>query len=210
MVQQARNKVISVGGQLPVARLVEEYVFAVLEQGHIGVHAAAVDAEDGLGHKGGVQAVFLRQRLDGQLEGHDIVGRGQRLGVFEIDFVLTGGHLMVGGFNLKAHGFQRHADFAARALAMIQRAQVKVARFVVGCGGGFAVLIGLEQEKLALRAYVKAVAHIGGLLEHPAQRAARIADKGRAVGIVYVADQPRDLAVLRTPGQDGEGVQIGM
>ena len=174
------------------------------------MHTAAVDAEDGLGHKGGVQAVFLRQRLDGQLEGHDIVGRGQRLGVFEIDFVLTGGHLMVGGFNLKAHGFQRHADFAARALAMIQRAQVKVARFVVGCGGGFAVLIGLEQEKLALRAYVKAVAHIGGLLEHPAQRAARIADKGRAVGIVYVADQPRDLAVLRTPGQDGEGVQIGM
>ena len=101
---------------------VGEYVLAVLEQAHVGVHAAAVDAEHRLGHEGGVQAVLLRQRLDGELEGHDVVGGAEGVGVFEVDLVLAGGHLVVGGLDLKAHLFQRHADLAAGALAVVERA----------------------------------------------------------------------------------------
>ena len=41
-----------------VIRVVEG-IFPALEQGHVSVHPRAIDAEDGLGHKGGVEAIFL-------------------------------------------------------------------------------------------------------------------------------------------------------
>ena len=172
------------------------------------MHTAAVDAEDGLGHEGGMKSVLLGQRLNGQLEGHDVIGGGQSLGVLEVDLMLTGGHLVVGSLDFEAHLFQRHADFPASAFAVIQRAQIKVTGFVVGGGGGLALFIRLEQEELALRAYVEAVAHISRLLQHPLQRAPGIAHERRAVGIVHIADQAGHLALLGPPGQYGESIQI--
>ena len=172
------------------------------------MHAAAVDAEHRLGHEGGMQAVLLGQGLDRQLEGHDVVGGGQRLGVLEVDLVLALGNLVVGSLDLEAHLLQRQADLAAGALAVIQRAQVEVTGLVGGGGGGVAGLIGLEEEELALRADVEGVAHVGGLLQHALEHAAGIAHEGGAVRIVHVADQAGNLAVLRSPGKHREGIQI--
>ena len=156
-----------------------------------------------------MQAVLLRQRLDGEFEGHDVVGGAEGVGVLEVDLVLAGGHLVVGGLNLKAHLFQRHADLAAGALAVVERAQVKVAGLVGGLRGRRALLVRLEEEELALGADVEGIAHIRRALKFLFQHAARVAHKGRAVRVVYVADEARHPAVLRPPGEDGEGIQIG-
>ena len=156
-----------------------------------------------------MQAVLLRQRLDGELEGHDVVGGAEGVGVLEVDLVLAGSHLVVGGFDLKAHLFQRHADLAAGAFAVVERAEVKVAGLVGGLRGRRALLVRLEEEELALGADVEGIAHVRRALKLLFQHAARVAHEGRAVRVVHVADEARHLAVLRSPGKDGEGIQVG-
>lgn len=48
-------------------------------------------------------------------------------------------------------------DLPAGGFTVIQRTQVEITRLVIGLGGGFALVIGLEQEKFRLRAYVEGV-----------------------------------------------------
>ena len=93
--------------------------------------------------------------------------------------------------------------------AVVQGAEIEIACFVRGPGGGQALLIRLEKEKLAFRAHIEGVTHAQRLLQNALERAARIADEGRAIGMVYVANQPGDLARLRPPGQNRIAVQIG-
>ena len=94
---------------------------------------------------------------------------------------------------------------------MVQRAQVKVARLVPGDGGGVAVLVGLKEEEFQLRTDVEGVkAHVLRPLQHPAQHAPRVAHKGGAVRIVYVADQPGHPSLRGPPREDGKAVQIGV
>ena len=209
--QQAGDEAVRLPGQAPLVVGVVEHIFAVPEQGHVGVHAGAGHAEDGLGHKGGVEAVFLSDGLDRQLEGHDVVGGVEGLGVLEVNLVLALGALVVAGLNLKVHLLQGHTDLPAGGLAVVQGAQVKVARLVVGLGGGLALVVGLEQEKLCLRAHVEGIkAHVMGLLDGPLQHVPGIAHKGGAVGVVHVADEPGHLAVAGPPGEHAEGPQVGV
>ena len=211
MGQQAGDEGVGLLGQAPLVAGIIECVLSITEQGHIGVHSRAVDAEDGLRHKGGVEAVLLSQGFYRQLEGHDVVGGVEGFLILEVDLMLARGHLVVAGLDLKAHLLQGHADLPAGALAVIQGAQVEVARLVVGLGGGTALVVGLEQEELGLGPHVEGVIpHVLGPLKDPLQGAAGIAHKGSAVGVVDIADQPGNLAVAGPPGENHEGVQIGI
>ena len=87
--------------------------------------------------------------------------------------MLALGYLVVAGLDLKAHLLQGHADLPPGALPVVQGAQIEVARLVVGLGGGLALLVGLEQEELRLRAHIETVvAHVVGLLDHPLEHIA--------------------------------------
>ena len=155
-----------------------------------------------------MQAVLLRQRLDRQLERHDVVRGRQRVRILKVDLVLALRHFVVRRLDLKAHLLQRKADLAPRSLAVIQRPQIEIARLVARLRRRLALLVRLEQEKLALRAHVEAVAHVRRLLQHALEHPARIAHERRSVRIVHVADQPRHLPLLRTPRQHHERIQI--
>ena len=123
--------------------------------------------------------------------------------------MLALGALVVAGLDLEFHLLQGHADLPAGGLAVVQGAQIEVARLVVGLGGGLALVVGLEQEELRLRAHVEPVkAHVVGLLDHPFQHIPGVAHKGRAVGVVHVADEPGHLAVVGPPGEDTEALEI--
>ncbi|MPM90430.1 hypothetical protein SDC9_137551 [bioreactor metagenome] len=189
---------------------VVKYIFPVLIQGHIGVHAGAGLSEDGLRHKGGVQAVLLGDDFDRHFKGHDVVGRFERVGVFKVDLVLAGRHLVVGGLDFKAHVFQRDADFSSGGLAMIQRPQIKIARLVVGLGGGLTRVVGLKQEELAFGADVKGVKpHVCCFFERTFEYVARISHKRGTVCIVYVTDEAGGLAVRALlPWEYREGIQV--
>ena len=150
MSQQAGHKGIGFRGQLPLSVGIVEHVLSIPEQRHIDMHTGTTDAEDGLGHKRSVQTVALSQHLDSQLERHDVVRRAQGVVIFEVDLMLTGGRLVVRCLHLKAKLLQCQADLPAGGLAVIQRAQIEIAGLVIGLGGGLALLVGLEQEELAL------------------------------------------------------------
>ncbi len=78
--------------------------------------------------------------------------RVQGVGVLEVDLVLALGALVVAGLDLKAHLLQGHADLPAGALPVVQGAQVEVARLVLGRVVGVALVVGLKEEELQLRA----------------------------------------------------------
>ena len=174
------------------------------------MHAGACGAIDGLGHEGGVEAVGIGDLLHRLLEGDDIVRGGKGLGVLEVNLMLAGGALVVGGFDFKPQGLQGQADLPAGVVPVVDGAQVEVAGFVPGFGGGLAVLVDFKEEEFALRAHVKGVSHVGGPLEHPLQGAPGVPDEGGAVGVAHIAQKTGHLALLLVPRQDGEGIQIGV
>ena len=209
--QQAGDEAVGLLGQAPLAVGIIKHILAVAEQGHVGVHTGAGHAVDGLGHKGGVQAVLLGQGLDRQLKGHDVVGGVEGLLILEVDLMLALGALVVAGLDLKLHSLQRQADLPAGRLAVVQGAQIEVAGLVVGLGGGLTLVIGLEQEEFRLGTHIKGIkAHVLGLLQGPLQHVAGVAGEGRTIGVVHVADQAGHLTVAGPPGEDGEGVQVGV
>ena len=172
------------------------------------MHPVSRRVPEGLGHKGGVKPVLLGQCLHRQLEGHDIVGGGEGVGVLQVDLMLSRGGLVVAGLDLYAHFLQRQRDLPAGALAVVQGTQVKVSRLVRGPDRGAALLVGLEQEKFQLRPHVKVESQRLRLLQRPLEDIPGIALEGRPVRIVNIADQPGHLSVLGPPGQDGEGVRV--
>lgn len=87
---------------------------------------------------------------------------------------------------------------------------VHVARVVVGDAGRLAVLVALEDVKLHLGAEGKAVARVLGPLHGAAQQRAGVRLKGAAVGILYVAEEPDDLAVFGPPGQLCKRARVGV
>ena len=208
MLHNAGDKGVGLFGQAVGAAGIAEEVFTLPEEGHIDVHARAALAGDGLRHKGGVEAVALGDGLDCQLEGHHIVRRPEGLLIAEINLVLAGGHLMMAGLHGEAHLLQAQADLPAGGLALIQGAQIKIARPVTGLGGGHPTVVRLEEEELALGADIQSIAQVRRLALHPAQHLTGVAHKGGAVSVVHITQEPTHLASGGTPGVDGKAVQI--
>ena len=180
-----------------------------MEQRHVDVHSGARNAVDRLGHEGSMQAVALRSGLDDLLKGDDVIRRDQRLIVLEINLVLAARHLVVAGFDFKAHVLEHHAHLAAGDFALVGRTQVEVTALVIGAGGRLAGIVGMEQEELQLRPDVEFIAHLAGALQHAFEHIAGVALKGPAISGINVADQAGDLSLL-APGQDTEAVRIGI
>ena len=154
------------------------------------MHAAAVVAEERLGHEGGGEAVLPGDVLDHVLVDHHVVGHaGQRVEA-HVDLGLAGrGHLVVMDLDRDAGAFERQHDLAAhilqriggrggeiaalgRDLAAEVRAQVLAAvppalaavDVIEGLVGAAAVAHIAEDEELRLGPEVAGVAD-AGLLE---------------------------------------------
>lgn len=163
------------------------------------MHPAAGGSLDGLGHKCGVQAVFLGQGLYRQLEGHNVIGGLQGPSVFQINLMLAGGRLVMAGLNLHSHLFQIQTDLPAGAFPVVQGAQVKISSCVAWSGYGVPFLIGLKQEKLQLRSHIKDQPQVLDPAKGPLQHAPGISRERSAVRVVYIADQTGYLSVLGPP-----------
>ena len=208
MEHQARNEAIGGLAQAPGIGFIIKCILAVFKQAHVDMHTAAVDAMDGLGHKRGMEAIPGGIGLDRELQRLDPVGGGHGLGILKVHLVLPLGHLMMAGLDLKAHGLQGQAHVPADGFAMVNRAQVKIPRIVLGHRGGMALFVGFKQEKFALRANVKGIALGFRRIDCPLEHVPGIAHKGGAVGIVHRAHQPRHLAIHGPPGHNRKGVEI--
>ena len=162
---------------------IPEQVLAALADRNVGVHAAAVDADHGLGQEGGGQSQIARDLAADQLVELDLVGGSHHFRVAVVDFELRRRHLGVILFVLEAHGalhFGGRIDEGAQRIAgqrVIVAAGVHVfelARLVVGALG----VRPLEQEAFdfvgrvqgvavllvqAVRERLEDAAHVGGV-----------------------------------------------
>ena len=207
MSKDACDVMLAGGGELVLVLGIEEGVLAALEQGLVHVHAAAVLAEDGLGHEGGVDAVLSGDLLDRGAIGHDHVGHEQGLLVFKVDLMLGGRNLMMAVLDRDAHLLESKDGVPSNVRAPVDRQAVKVAAAVEGLRGA---LIG-KVEVLQFRTHVDSIAHVGNLLEGALQCPARTAFVRGAVRVHDVAEHTRNGAVARPPGDEleGRGVRLG-
>ena len=112
-------------------------------QALVGVHPGAVDPVDRLGHERRVQAVLLGDRLERELERDRVVGGRQRVAVLEVDLVLAGRDLVVGGLDPDPERLEGVDHVLADLLGEVGR-EVEVAGLVVGQRGDRAVLVAPE------------------------------------------------------------------
>ena len=187
MLQQAGDVALADGRQVILVVGVVEGVLVALEQGLVGVHAAAVDAEDGLGHEGGIDPVDHGDGLDRGPQGHGLVGHAHGLVVAHVDFVLGVGHFVVAVLDAHAHALQGEDGVPAAGHWPRPGAGRRNSR--PGPGLRCRVVVG-EIEELQLRSQVIGVAFLRGLGQHALQDIAGVARIGGAVGLQDVAEHP--------------------
>ena len=81
-----------------LAGLVER-VGVAFEQAQVGMHAGTWSVGKRLRHEAGVNAALQRNLFDDGTEGHDVVGRGERVRITQIDLVLAWTRLMMRVFH---------------------------------------------------------------------------------------------------------------
>ncbi len=115
---------------------------AVLPQRLVGVHAAAVVAEEGLGHEGRRLAVAPGDVLDDVLEPAELVGALHQGVEAEVDFGLAGGgHLVVLPLHLDAHCGQHQAHLGADVALAVERRDREIAFLVADLVAAVAALL---------------------------------------------------------------------
>ena len=196
--------------------LLVERVDVALEQRHVRVHAAAGLAAERLRHERRVDALLDRDLLDDGAEGHDVVGRRQRVGVAQVDLVLAGAALVVAELHRDAEVLEHPHRAAAEVVRGAARDVVEVAGGVDRLGAVRAERRRLQQVELDLGVRVEREAGIGRLRERALEHVARVGDGRLAVGRRDVAEHARGRVDLAAPRQDLErrrvrvGEQVGL
>jgi hypothetical protein len=164
-----------------------------------------------LGHERGVHALLDRHFLDHQAERHDVVRRGQRVGVAQVDLLLPGRALVVAVLHRDAHRLQ-HLDRGAPEIVRDEvRCVVEVAAGVDRLRRHPRLGLLLEQEELDLRVDVEGEPEVGGPAQRALEHPPRVGVGRRAVRHQDVAEHPAHAERLAPPGQQLEraGVRLG-
>jgi len=205
MLEDARGVLAGQLGEVEPVGWVEERVSFSQEKGLVGVHAAAVLAEEGLGHEGGVDPVLSGHFLHRDSIGLGVVGHAKGFVVTQIDFVLTGCDLVVAVFHLDPHLLQGKNGLASQIVSPVQGRHVEVAAPVDDFGGG----IRFEIEVFQLRTHVKGEAFLRRLPQHAFQYVPGISLVGTSVGIQDVAEHSSHGLFPGTPRKKLKGRGIG-
>jgi hypothetical protein len=187
-----------------------ERVDLALEQAHVGVHGRPGMLGERLGHERRADAVAERNLLDHIPERHHVVGHRQRVGVAQVDLLLTRSALVVAELHRDAHLLERVDGVAAEVRGRIVHGLVEVAAVVRGHRRRAVVRAGMQQEELDLRVHVAGEPEVAGLGQLAAQYVPRVGPRRRTVGHGDVAEHPRRVVLTRTggPRQHLEGRRI--
>ena len=188
----------------------EEGVVVALEERHVRVHARAGVGGEGLGHEGGPDALAERDLPDHGAEGHDVVGRGERVGVAQVDLLLAGAALVVAELHRDAHRLEHRDRLAAEVGAARLGGVVEEAAAVDR--HRLVALLGrvLEEVELDLGVGVEGEALVGRLAQRALEHVARVGVRRGAVGHHDVAEHPgRGRAAVVAGATAGSGTSTG-
>ena len=205
-VKDACHGVLRVGGQYTALLL--EQTSSVLLDGKVHMQPIAIFVAQGLGHEGGAQPVLRGNGAHGALEGHGVVRGGQRAGIVEVNFILSGAVFVMGAFGLNVHFLQCQADFPADVFPLVQGRHIHIARLILGLERHLAVFVRLKEIEFIFRAQPEEIAQAAGLLHLAAQDGAAVSVKGLSLGGQAVAHHAGHTAGLRPPGQKRQRVRV--
>ncbi len=153
--------------------------------------------------------MLLGNGLQRELEGDRVVRGLERVGVLEVDLMLAGGDLVVGGLHADPERLERVDHVLAHFLGEIGR-EVEVAGLIVGQRLDRPVGSAAEQEELQLGTHVDDVAELARPLDLAAEDPARIADERLAARREDIADDTGGPARAGTalPRDLGEGRHV--
>ena len=200
-VQRQRRQIA--GAVIEDALRVSAFTFP---QRHMKVHAAAGLVGERLGHHREHHAVALGQLVRGQLEQHQVIGAGQRVGVVKVQLVLALRVFVVDLQNVEPAGCQPVAELP-QELALARQAFEVVRRLgqsVERVGGLEAAGGAAQQKELGFDAGAQCPAALGQPRDLAAQHLARAGVEGLA-GHKTVA---HDACIAGQPGQGAHGVCV--
>jgi hypothetical protein len=208
MIQDARRELPGDQRHVELLTGLVEGVGVTLEQAQVGMHARSWLIGERLGHEAGVYAALKADLLDHRAEGHDVVGRGQRVGVPQVDLVLAGPALVVRVLDRNAHLLEHVDSGAAEVHPRAARHMVEVSALVDRSGVLGPVLLMLEEVELDLRVHVEGEALLLGLGQCGFQHMARVAERRLAFGRENVAEHAGGALRAVAPRQNLEGRRI--
>ena len=179
-------------GQLELRAGLVEHVAVALEQRHVRVHARPGVLGERLGHERGVDPLVERDLLHRQPERHHVVGRGQGVGVAQVDLLLARRPLVVAELDRDAHALQHHDRAAPEVVRDHVRRVVEIAAGVDRLRLAPRLRLLAQQEELDLGMGVEAESQVGGPAERSLEDMAGVGVGRRPVRHQDVAEHPAD------------------
>src|SRR5690554_1020915 len=115
------------------------------------MHSRTVLSKNRLRHKGGAESEFLCNNLGNKPKCSNIISSSQSVRILKVNLMLTGGHFMMGGLNLKTHSFKGQDNLPPGFLSPVQRSQIKITGLIMHFDHRVSLFIGFKEEKLRLR-----------------------------------------------------------
>ncbi|CAB4589784.1 unannotated protein [freshwater metagenome] len=190
-----------------LARIVER-VRVALEQRHVGVHSTSRVVCKGFRHECRVNALFDRRFFDNCPEGLNVVGSSQRIGVSEVDLVLTGACFVVRKLDRDSEVLQVANCVTAEIVCGSARNVVEVSRLVDR--NEVSLIVVFEQIKLNLGVRVKGETLFCRFSERATQNVTRVRCCCLPVRSCNVAEHPSRGVNLTAPREylEGCGVRV--
>ena len=174
------------------------------------MHAGTWSVGKRLRHEAGVNAALQRNLFDDGTEGHDVVGRGERVRITQIDLVLAWTRLMMRVFHRNAHLFEHVDGGAAEVHAWAARHMVEIAALIDWGWRLGPIILSFEQIEFDFRMHVEGEAFFLGFRQSLLQHMTRIAQRRLAIRGKHVAEHARGALRASTPRQNLECRRVGL
>ncbi len=194
------TEVVLVGG-------VVEGVLITLEQRQVCMHPRSRKVSRRLRHESRIHVSLGRQLLDDKAIGHDGVRHRQRIGMAQIDLVLTGRNLVVRELDGNAHLFENTDRVASKVLCNVEWSEIEVTAGI----DRRRIVDALEEEELHLWMNVEGETALCRLVQIAPEDETRVAPKRPAIGRMDITEHAGHAPVgpLVMRGHDLKSSRIG-
>ena len=172
------------------------------------VHAGARSVGERFRHEAGVDAALQRNLLDHGTEGHDVVGRGERIRIPQIDLILTGTRLMMRVFHRNAHLLEHVHGGTTEVHAWTARHVIEISAFVDRRRRLGPIVLLLEQVELDFRMHVEGKAPLLGLGQGLLEDMTRIPQRRLSIRGEHVTEHARGTLRTAAPWKNLEGGRV--
>ena len=210
VVQDAGGKLTCGDGHIEFLAGLVERVGVTFEQAQVRVHAGARSVGERLRHEAGMDASLQRNLLDDGAEGHDVVGRGERVRISQIDLVLAWPRLVVRVLHRDAHLLEHVDGGAAEVHAGAARHMVEVAALIDRLRSLRPVILLFKQIEFNLRMHVEGETLLLGLGQRLLEHVARVTQGRLTIRREHVAEHARGALRASAPRKNLERRRIGL